>query len=136
MVEGRTHIEFKQLGAEALRRFSSQIQASVGRLQRVQWVEVNPYTHRVVIAFDRNAYTLERLMRAVEDAEQEATLAALEASAWAEDYPADAEPADQLKLALGADVAALLLGAALRVSPMGPSAIAGNAAAFLRRPDL
>ncbi len=116
---------------QQLLQFSQRVKESVRALPHVQWVDVNPYTHRVVVAFDEGAYALERFIRVVEDAEHAAQLEHLEPQAWGADYPADTEPIEQLGLELVADAVSAAVGTLLKLTPLPASAIAGNAAAVI-----
>jgi cation-transporting P-type ATPase I len=131
LADGRAHIEFRPTSAHGRAELRLKLEASLSGLRHVQWVEVNAYTHRVVIAFDKNAYPLERLIRLVEEAEAAAALDQLEVGDWARDYPADADPIERLRVELGADAAALLVGTLLQLSPVRPSTIAGHTASAI-----
>ncbi len=127
----RAHIEFREIAADELEAFTRRIQEEFDRLGKVSWVEVNPHTRRVVVAFEENAYSVAHLERVVEEAER---LAGLDRAGFGDDsreHPSDSEPEERLLLELAADIAGLVVGAALRLSVLSPSSVAGNAAAVL-----
>ncbi|MEB2312678.1 MAG: cation-transporting P-type ATPase [Sorangiineae bacterium] len=127
----RAHIEHREIAVEELESFARHVRAEFARLGRVRWAEVNPHTRRVVVSFEENAYSLSHLERVVEEAER---LAGLDGGGFGDDsreHPADREPEERLLFALAADVTGFLAGAALRLSLVPASSVAGNAAALL-----
>lgn len=125
----RAHIEFRDVGREELERFSQRVKDAAARMDRLSWVEVNAHTRRVVIAFEDRAYSLERLVEMVDEAER---LARVEQAAFSEEggeHPADVERGQRLMLELATDMVGLAIGTTLRFSPFRPSNVAASAAA-------
>jgi len=127
----RAHIEFREISGEELGEFTRRVKDAVGRMPKARWVEVNPHTRRVVIAFEQNAFTLAHLTRMVEDAERAARI---EQAGFGDDtteHPADSEPEERLMVELAADLAGFAIGSALRLSVFSASSVASNSAALL-----
>src|SRR5688572_5221129 len=113
----RAHIEIRDIDADELELFSRRLKEAAGKLAHVHWVEVNPHTRRVVIKFDDDAYALETLVAAVEEAERGASI---DRAGFAEElfeHPADVERAQRLLFELGADITGFLTGMGLSLSP-------------------
>src|SRR5471032_2482636 len=68
----RAHIEFRELNPEELTAFARQAELGYKALSRVEWVEINPHSRRVVVSFEEDAYTLEELTEVVLVAERSA----------------------------------------------------------------
>ncbi len=127
---GRAHIEYRGVGEAKRVEFTRRVKQAAARLDRVLWVEVNPYLRRVVIATEPGAYTLERLTSVVEEAER---LSQIEGAPFVEDdrdHPADADPGVLLILELFTDALGFAIGSALSLSPFKPSSIGSSAAAI------
>ena len=117
----RAHLEFRDLDSEELIVFSQSVTQQLSKLPGVQWVEVNPYTHRVVVAFEHRIISPAQLETAVLSAEHEACCAAAQFVDSPIPHPADIETITRLTVELGADVVGLLIGTMLRVLPVSPS---------------
>jgi cation-transporting P-type ATPase I len=126
----RAHIEFRELSHEELERFRARIEEAATKLDRARWVEVNPHTRRVVIAFDDNAYSIERLLPLIDEAERLARVERARFCEEAAEHPADVEPAKRLVLELATDIVGLAIGTSLRLSPFKASNLAASAAAI------
>src|SRR5258708_3510035 len=127
----RAHIEFRDLSPSELGTFTRQTELGFKALPRVEWVELNPHSRRIVVSFEEGAYELDALIEVVVQAER--SLGVHEASfrdeTW--EHPADAESVERLKLGLAADTLGVLLGLGLRFSPMPASRLGGTVPAFV-----
>src|SRR4051812_47770344 len=70
----RAHIEFRELSALELSTFKHQVELGFKSLSRVEWVELNPHTRRIVVSFEQDAYGVEELAEIVAEAERAAGL--------------------------------------------------------------
>ena len=66
----RAHIEFRELAPSELQSFVRQTELGFKTLSRVQWVECNPHSRRVIVSFEEDAYALPELVSVVEEAER------------------------------------------------------------------
>lgn len=121
MGDTRAHLELRDLDAQELIAFRQSVSKHLATLPGVQWVEVNPYTHRVVIAFQNGVGNPKLIEAAVATAEHEACCGAAQFSASPTPHPADVETLTRLAVELGADVVGLLIGSVLRALPIAPS---------------
>ncbi len=117
----RAHMEYRDLDADELVAFRKSVVERLSALSGVAWVEVNPYTHRVVVAFETPTIDAAQVERAVFAAEHEACCAAASFSAAPTPHPADVETLTRLAVEVAADVVGLLVGTTLRALPIGPS---------------
>ena len=113
--------ELRDLDSEELIVFRQSASKHLSKLPGVQWVEVNPHTRRVVIAFQSGIASPKIIEEAVTLAEHEACCAAAQFSAAPTPHPADVETLTRLAVELGADVVGLLIGSVLRALPLAPS---------------
>jgi len=127
----RAHIEFRELSPSELRTFARQVELGFKLLSRVQWVELNPHSRRVVVSFEDDAYTLPELLEVVDTAERTAGLhdAPFRDEVW--EHPADEETVERLKVGLLADTVGVVVGLGLRFSPIPASRIGGTVAALV-----
>jgi cation-transporting ATPase I len=134
----RAHLEIRELDAEELLLFRHSVSQQLSRLTGVKWVEVNPYTRRVVVAFSEATISPKRIEAAVTAAEHDACCAAAPFSASPSAHPADAETLTRLAVELGADVFGLVIGTVLQALPLAPShggAALASALAFVKSSD-
>jgi hypothetical protein len=117
----RAHLEFRDLDSDELIVFSQSVAQQLSKLPGVQWIEVNPYTHRVVVAFKLHSISQAQIESAVTSAEHEACCAAAQFVASPIPHPADVETLTRLTVELGADVLGLLIGTVLRALPVPAS---------------
>ena len=127
----RAHFEIRDLDGDELVIFRDIVSRQLAKLPGVLWVEVNPYTRRVVVAFQEGSVTSNAIDHAIAVAEHEACCAAVPFSSTPSPYPADSETVARLAVELGADVMSLLLGAALSVLPIAPSRVGAATASTL-----
>jgi cation-transporting P-type ATPase I len=127
----RAHVEFRDVPAEELERFTRHVRDAVGKLEHARWVEVNPHTRRVVVAFRESAYSLAALERVVEEAERAARIEQADFGDDRREHPADTEPEERLLVELAGDLTGFLVGGALRWSLFKPSSMAHNATALM-----
>ena len=66
----RAHIEFRDLSPSELVAFARQAELGFKSLSRVEWVELNPHSRRIVVSFEQDAYELEELVEVVAQAER------------------------------------------------------------------
>jgi cation-transporting ATPase I len=117
--EGRTHLEYRPVDDDTAAAFAERVHDVFGRDPLVDWVEVNPWTHRVVVGHDP-VVPRSDLVGMLEQAEREAGAAEHPFPLDRPDHPADVEPlvAEAIQLvsdALGAT--ASISGRLLRLSP-------------------
>ena len=117
----RAHLEVRELDADELVIFRESISKHLSKLPGVLWVEVNPYTRRVVVAFQDGSLNPKSLEKAVADAEHDACCAAAPFSALRAPHPADIETLTRLAVELAADVFGFAIGTVLQVLPVAPS---------------
>ncbi|HEY1533790.1 MAG TPA: HAD-IC family P-type ATPase [Polyangiaceae bacterium] len=127
----RAHIEFRELSPSELGLFARQVELGFKLLSRVQWVELNPHSRRVVVSFEDDAYTLPELLEVVDTAERSAGLhdARFRDEVW--EHPGDEETVDRLRVGLLADSVGVLVGLGLRFSPIPASRVGGTVAALV-----
>jgi len=131
MGRNRAHVEFKKLGREEYALFEGCVREHSKQLSRLSSVEVNPYTQRVVFAFEDGAYSRQRLSQIVESAERSAGLGSAAFEERDADHPADGEPGERLTLELAADLLGLLVGLGLKLTPLPPSMIMSGTASVI-----
>ncbi len=117
----RAHLEYRDLDGDEFIAFRQSVVEHLSSLRGVKWVEVNPYTRRVVVAFEPGKVAPSDLEKAVHSAEHQACCAAAAFSTLPTPHPADSETLTRLVVEVGADVIGLLVGSALRALPISPS---------------
>lgn len=117
----RAHYEIRELDANEILSFREVVSRQLARVPGVLWVEVNPYTRRVIVAFQEGSVTSDAIERAIAAAEHEACCSAVPFSTTPSAHPADTETITQQAVELGADLLALLIGAGLQLLPIAPS---------------
>ncbi|MEO6602578.1 MAG: hypothetical protein ABIQ16_22030, partial [Polyangiaceae bacterium] len=127
----RAHLEFRDLSATELELFVRQVELGFKTLPRVEWVECNPHTRRIVVSFEEDAYGLEELLLVVAQAER--TLGVHDAvfrdEVW--EHPGDSETVERLKVGLLADAVGVFVGLGLRFSPLPASRVGASVAALV-----
>lgn len=127
----RAHLEFRDLSPSELRLFVRQVELGFKALSRVEWVELNPHSRRIIVSFEEEAYALEELVEVVAQAER--TLGVQEAifrdEVW--EHPADSETVERLKVGLLADAVGVVVGVGLRFSPLPASRVGAGVAAVV-----
>jgi cation-transporting ATPase I len=127
----RAHIEFRELTPAELTAFARQVELGYKALSRVEWVEVNPHSRRVVVSFEEDAYTLEELTDVVLVAERAAGVHEAEFRDEVWEHPGDVETVERLWVGLAADAVGVVSGLTLRLSPIPASRIGGTVAALV-----
>jgi cation-transporting ATPase I len=125
------HVEFKDLGAQALDGLGSELERLAKLVERFDWVELNRDTGRVVFSFEPDACYPHELAALVEEAERRV---GGESAGFSEDgrtHPADAHHALRHLIELAADGAAFLLALGLRLSPLPSMPMGGNLSAVI-----
>ena len=118
--ENRAHLEFRELDSDELIAFRQSVMGHLVAIPGVLWVDVNPFTRRVVVAFDDKP-DMSRIEAAIETAEHDACCAAVPFCPSPLPHPADEETLTRLAVEVTADVIGLLLGGALRALPAVPT---------------
>lgn len=114
------HVEYRDLKGEDLAAFINQVHESARGLDRLRWVEVNPFLKRVTFSFPPDSYSQAQLARVVEQAEGAARIDRLPFAETDQQHPGDSEPALQLIVELGGDAFGLFLGLLLGALPVSP----------------
>jgi cation-transporting ATPase I len=129
------HVEYRSLEGDELTAFVQQVHEAARGLDRLRWVEVNPFLRRVTFSFPPDSYAGDQLAKVVEQAEVAARVDALPYSKAEREQPGDEEPLLQLMIEIGGDVLGLTLGAitsALPVQPQRWSSTVSLAVAVMR----
>jgi len=124
----RAQLELRVLTDDELLALRLCLDLKLAELPGIEWVEINPYTRRVVIAHRADTVESAALLAALESAEHDACCRAASFRNRAVPFPADEERLLQLSLELGADAIGFVLGSALRLSPIPASRVAGTVA--------
>ena len=114
----RAHVEFRPVRPDQLESLGNAMRRVAASLGRLNWVEINPDTQRVVFSFERGAYGADELCAAVAAAEREAGVATERFSEERRWYPADDIEQLRVLVELLADAAAFVFGLGLRFSPL------------------
>src|SRR5882724_11652375 len=122
----RAHIELRDLSQSELLLFAERARPSLLELVRVTGVELNAPLHRLVVAFDDDAYTLSELLAVVEQAERAAGVenARFRDQMW--EHPGDAETIERLLVGLCADAIGAATGLGLKFTLLPASRIGGT----------
>jgi cation-transporting ATPase I len=124
----RAQLELRNLDDEELLALRPFLERHLAELPGIEWVEINPYTRRVVVAHREETVSDAALLTALEHAEHDACCAAASFRSRAVPFPADEERLLQLSVELGADLLSFMVGSVLRFSPVPASRIAGTVA--------
>lgn len=126
----RAHVEFRDLDASEVDTFVEVLQRLCEGLRYLQWVEVNVHTHRVVFAYEQNAFGVDDLVELVERAER---LSGLGSGRFREDkpHPLDDELALRRLVELCFDVASFAAGVGLTFSLVPALPLSGNLSGLL-----
>ncbi|MEP7049126.1 MAG: HAD-IC family P-type ATPase [Pseudomonadota bacterium] len=127
----RAHIEFRELSPSELLTFARQTELGFRALPRVQWVECNPHSRRVVVCFEEGAYALPELIEVVAQAERMSGFAEAPFRDEVWEHPADEETVQRLKLGMLADAMGVVIGVGLRFTPIPASRVGGTVAALV-----
>jgi cation-transporting ATPase I len=127
----RAHLEFRDLSPAELTLFARQVELEFKTLSRVEWVELNPHSRRIVVSFEEDAYRLEELVEIVQQAERTLGLheAVFRDEIW--EHPGDVETTERLKVGLLADAVGVVVGLGLRFSPLPASRVGAGVAAVV-----
>jgi cation-transporting P-type ATPase I len=126
----RAQLELRALNDDELLVLEVAIKRTVGALPGVDWVEVNPYTNRAVVAYRAGCADEANILSALEAAEHDACCAAAVFARRTMPHPADEERLLRLAVELSADAVGLVMGAMLRLSPIPASRMAGTVASL------
>src|SRR4051812_1639496 len=113
----RAHIELRDLSQSELHSLAERVRPTFAELVRVRGVELNAALHRLIVAFDDDAYTLSELLAVVEEAERAVGVenARFRDEMW--EHPADSETIERLLLGLCADALGAATALGLKFSP-------------------
>ena len=127
----RAHLEFRELSPTELTSFVHQVELGFKTLSRVEWVELNPHSRRIVVSFEEGAYELEELIEVLAQAERTAGVheAPFRDEVW--EHPGDDETVERLKVGLLADALGVVVGTGLRFSPLPASRVGATVAAVV-----
>jgi cation-transporting P-type ATPase I len=126
----RAQLELRELDDEELLLLEGAAKKTIGELAGVEWVELNPYTRRIVVAYRAGWVDEATILEALERAEHDACCAAAAFAGRTTPHPADAERLLRLSVELAADVVGLMVGTALRLSPIPASRLSGTVASL------
>lgn len=124
----RAQLELRELDDDELLLLEVAVKNAILAIAGVEWVEVNPYTRRVVVAYGAGMVDEAVVLAALEQAEHDACCAAAAYPCYTTPHPADEDRLLRLAVELTADTLGLLVGTALRLSPIPASRVAGTVA--------
>ncbi|HEY4106217.1 MAG TPA: HAD-IC family P-type ATPase, partial [Polyangiaceae bacterium] len=127
----RAHVEFRELTPSELAIFARQVEIGYKELSRVEWVEVNPHSRRVVVSFEEDAYALDELVAVIAQAERAAGVHEAEFRDEIWEHPADVETIERLWVGFAADALGVVSGLGLRFSPVPASRVGSTVAALV-----
>lgn len=126
----RAQLELRVVDEDELLALKLCLELELAELPGIEWVEFNPYTHRVVIAHRADTVSPAALEEALLRAEHQACCNAASFRDKSAPFPADDERLLALSLELAADAVSLAVGSLLRLSPIPASRVAGSVAAI------
>ncbi|HZQ80114.1 MAG TPA: HAD-IC family P-type ATPase [Acidimicrobiia bacterium] len=132
--EERAHLELRRLDPAELAGFAAELEAALTGLAGVQWVDVNGYLGRAVVAFDPAAVSVADLVAEVEAVEAACGVADRPFPSETETHPGDVEPLLREAAKLGADAVSLAVAFPVRfLAPLtgGVRTVAGSAVAVI-----
>ncbi|HYH51807.1 MAG TPA: hypothetical protein VEG38_19865, partial [Acidimicrobiia bacterium] len=130
----RAHLELRALSPDELAKLAGELEAELTAYPAVEWVEVNGYLGRIVIAYDAEQLDVSDLVAAVEAAEARCGISDRPFPSDLEPHPGDVEPLLREAAKVGADVVSLAVAFPLRfLVPMttGIRTVAGSAMAVI-----
>lgn len=122
----RAQLELRDLDEQEILALEPIARQSISGVEGVEWVEVNPYTRRIVVAYRPGRVDENAIVSALEQAEHQTCCAAANFPSSPVVHPSDEERLLRLALELSADAVGLVVGTALRLSPIPASRIAGT----------
>ncbi len=114
---GRVHVELHPMRSSRAREFAQRLDELTTGLDGVDWADVNAFLRRAILAYDPERQDPEALAALVADIEREIGIDP--AGSFPQDiaeHPGDIEPVYRALGELGADLVAVGLGLALRLS--------------------
>ena len=119
---GRADIEVRGLTGrgEKHRRLADEVTGALNRLKGVHWAEVNAVTRQVLLAFDEEQITLDRVLETVQEVEDAHGTADEPFARDQPEHPADPTPTTRAALTLGTDVVGLGVVAFTRATHVMP----------------
>ena len=125
------HVEYRAGDPDLMDRFTQHLDKVARANSRIRWVEVNPYTRRVVFGFAPGAPDKAGFVAMVEDAER---FARCDNAPFIQDerrHPSEDETELGLLLELLTDALGLFLGTSLKLTPLPPSSLGASIAALV-----
>lgn len=126
----RAQFELRELDDAERLALRLSLDLNLAELPGIEWVEINPYTCRVVVAHRPNTVDNDALLAALERAEHDACCAAATFRGSPKPFPADEEHLLRLSVELGANVVGFAVGAVLKVLPVPASRVMGTVASI------
>ena len=133
--DGRAHIEVRRVEPKHLPQVADAVEDAVSAVPGVAWVELNPYTRRVIVSYDERRATLEDLIAAVQRGEEASDAGLVPFGDEKPEHPADVEPLARTLVEMGTDAGGLVLAALLRLARVPPLPIQADAATVLAMLD-
>lgn len=129
--DGRAHVEVRRVEANRLPELGRAVERTVEAVPGVAWAELNPYTRRVIVAYDERQVSLDDLVAAVQRAEEAADAGLAPFGDEKPEHPADVEPLARTLVEMGTDAGGLVLAAILRMARVPPLPFQTDAATIL-----
>ncbi len=132
--EERAHLELRRLDPAELAGFAAELEPALTALIGVQWVDINGYLGRAVVAFDPGAVSVADLVAEIEAVEEAYGVTERPFGSETETHPADVEPILREAAKLGADAVSLAVAFPIRfLAPLtgGVRTVAGSAVAVI-----
>lgn len=133
--DGRAHIEVRRVEATQLHGLGRAVARTLEAVPGVAWAELNPYTRRVIVAYDERQVVLADLVGAVQRAEEEAEAGLAPFGDEKPEHPADVESLARTLVEMGTDAGGLVLAGLLRMARVKPLPIQADAATILAMLD-
>ncbi len=115
---GRAHIELRPVEPARLGIFAARLEERLGDLPGVHFVEVLSSVGRVVVAFDEDTMSVEKLVDGAQAVEEEFEVDQRPFATQRPDHPADLAPVPRNLAELGGDALGATLGLVGRLAPV------------------
>ncbi len=131
----RLHIELRDVGPERFETYAKKLEEAFAKLDGVEWVRINGHLARAVVSFRSALISPREIVALVEGIEEHVGLADAEFSGPRPEHPADIEPVARKLVDMVADVMAVGVGTALKVTGYDPPQAGFDLAAFMNVVD-